>query len=85
MEGIIINFRRSIKTQTMDEMIIAPVGNKTREQAQKLVGKKVTFTTTANNTISGSVVAAHGGNGAVRVRFERGMPGQAVGGRVSIA
>ena len=85
MEGIIINYRRGRKTQTTNQMIVV-VPDYDKEKAMKLIGKSVVYECEGKNKtqIKGSVSAIHGSKGAVRVHFERGMPGQAIGGRVSI-
>ncbi|PIN79817.1 50S ribosomal protein L35ae, partial [Candidatus Woesearchaeota archaeon CG10_big_fil_rev_8_21_14_0_10_34_8] len=67
-----------------NQMIISPEGVSKREQAEKLVGKAVTFTTKGKKTISGKVASAHGNKGALRVIFEKGMPGQAISEKVDI-
>ena len=54
------------------------------EKAEKLVGKKVTWTSPAGKQIKGEVRSAHGNSGAVRVLFETGMPGQALGTSVKL-
>lgn len=64
-------------------MIVRPEGVTTREEAEKLVGKEVSWNT-GKNIISGKVASAHGNKGAVRVVFEKGMPGQAIGTSVEI-
>lgn len=55
-----------------------------REKAEKLVGKKVTWTSPADKKISGKVSAPHGNKGAVRVIFDTGMPGQSIGEEVNV-
>ena len=84
MEGVIVNYRRSRTTQKPDEMIVKVASSIKRDSAQKLVGKNVVYTTEAGNKIAGSVVSAHGNSGALRVRFETGMPGQAIGRPVDV-
>jgi large subunit ribosomal protein L35Ae len=52
-----------------------------------LVGKKVEWHNPEGKdkkVISGKVSVAHGGKGALRVVFERGMPGQSLGTKVKI-
>jgi len=85
VEGIIVNYRRGRKTQTTNQMIVV-VPDMDKEEAAKLVGKTAVYTCEGkNNTqITGTVSALHGGKGAVRILFERGMPGQAIGGKISI-
>lgn len=83
MKGTINNFKRSIKKTSSKHMIIIVDGIKTRAEAAKLVGKKVTYNTGLKD-MHGKVASAHGNKGAVRVIFETGMPGQAIGGKVEI-
>ena len=85
MEGIIINYRRGRKTQTTNQMIISIPGVD-KEKAKSLVGKAVSYECEGKNktTITGKVSSVHGNKGAVRALFERGMPGQAIGGKVSL-
>jgi large subunit ribosomal protein L35Ae len=84
MEGIIVNFRGSNHVKSGNQMIILPKGCDSKDKAAKLVGKTVTWTSPAGKELKGKVSAAHGGNGAVRVLFETGMPGQAIGTVVKI-
>lgn len=54
-----------------------------REEAEKLVGKTVTYNT-GKKEITGEVRSPHGNSGALRVLFETGMPGQALGKEATI-
>jgi len=83
MKGVVMNYRRSPHRPSQNQMIILPDGISTRDAAAKLVGKKVTWNT-GKRAIAGEVASAHGKQGAIRVRFETGMPGQAVGKEVTI-
>lgn len=85
MEGIIVNYRRGIKTQTTNQMIVVVPGVD-KEAAKKLVGKTAIYTCEgkAKKQIKGLVTAIHGGKGAVRIHFETGMPGQAIGGKLTL-
>jgi len=58
-----------------------------KAKSKTLLGKKVAWTSPGKNntTITGTISALHGGNGAVRVIFERGMPGQSIGQQVDIS
>jgi large subunit ribosomal protein L35Ae len=84
MEGVIVNYRRSKTTQTCHEMIVKVASSESIDSAKQMVGKKIVFTTPAGNKINGAVVSAHGNSGALRVRFEKGMPGQAIGLKVAV-
>lgn len=85
MEGIIVNYRRGKRTQTTNQMVVI-VPEVDKEKALTLVGKDVTYVCEgkAKKEIKGKVRAAHGDKGAVRILFETGMPGQAIGGKVTI-
>ncbi len=83
MEGIIINFRRGKHTVTGDQMIVKVNSVDSSEAASKLIGKKVVYNT-GKKDISGEVKSSHGNKGALRVSFETGMPGQAIGKKVRI-
>lgn len=86
MKAQIANFRRSRTRQKDNHMIVLVEGTDSRGKAEKLVGRKVTFITEGKQKkqIPGKVASAHGNKGAVRVIFERGMPGQAIGKEVKI-
>ena len=85
MEGRIVNYRRGRKTQTTNQMIVE-IENIDKEAALKLVGKTAVYTCEGKNKtqIKGKVTAAHGNKGAIRILFETGMPGQAIGDTIII-
>jgi len=85
MEGVISNFRQGKHTQSDNQMVIIVDGVSDKEKATGLVGKKVTWTTPSGKQITGEVRSAHGTKGALRVLFERGMPGQSLGEKVQFA
>jgi large subunit ribosomal protein L35Ae len=65
-------------------MIIAVSGTDSKEKAAKLVGKSVVYKTQTGKDIKGNVASSHGNKGAIRVIFEKGMPGQSLGKKVDI-
>ena len=84
MNGVIVNFRKSKHAQTTNQMVILVDGVASKEKAAGLVGKKVTWKSPAGKELTGTVSAAHGNKGAVRARFDTGMPGQSVGQKVEL-
>ena len=86
MKATVVNFRGARHTQYGNQMIIAPAGSQKREDAEKLVGKVVTFICEGKSKkhITGKVASSHGKKGAIRVIFEKGMPGQAISKNVEI-
>ncbi|MDP4012069.1 MAG: 50S ribosomal protein L35ae [Candidatus Nanoarchaeia archaeon] len=85
MEGLINNFRRGDSTISHTHMIVIVKGVESKKKASDLIGKKVTWKSPAGKEILGKVAAAHGNSGALRVIFEKGMPGQAIGTKVTVA
>ncbi len=83
MEGVIVNFRGGVHTQKGNHMIVKIDGVDKREDAVKLLGKKVVWKS-VKKEITGEVKSAHGNKGAIRVIFETGMPGQSLSKKVSI-
>ena len=84
MEGVLKNFRMGRHHQTDNQMVLVLPGVAKRDQAAKYVGKIVTWTTPGNKVLKGKITAPHGNSGAVKVLFEKGMPGQSVGTKVKI-
>ena len=85
MQAVIVHFRGGKHTQTNDQMILQVEGVDSRDKAAKLVAKSVSWKSPAGKILKGKVVCAHGRNGAVRAKFDTGMPGQSVGKLVEIA
>lgn len=84
MKGTIVNFRSSRHRQKDNQMIIKVEGVSSKTDAEKLTGSKVAYKTETGREISGKVASAHGNKGAIRVLFERGMPGQSLAKTVDI-
>lgn len=54
-------------------------------EAQKFVGRSVSWTSPAGKVLHGKVTALHGRSGSVRAIFaEAGLPGQSIGKKVKI-
>lgn len=65
-------------------MIIKINGVDSKDSARKLEGKIVSWKTPSGKEIKGKVAKVHGNSGAVRATFEKGMPGQAIGEKVTL-
>ncbi|MBU0979752.1 MAG: 50S ribosomal protein L35ae [Nanoarchaeota archaeon] len=86
MQGTIVNFKGGRHTQIGNQMIVKIEGVDSKDKAAALVGKKVVWKTPGKSEdIKGEVRSAHGNSGALRVLFERGMPGQAIATKVEIS
>jgi large subunit ribosomal protein L35Ae len=75
LRGVIVNYRTGPKTQRPREYIVQFLNVKSAKQAARLIGKKVAWPV-GERKIRGKIVAVHGKNGLVRVRFRKGLPGQ---------
>ncbi|HIQ51028.1 MAG TPA: 50S ribosomal protein L35ae [Nautiliaceae bacterium] len=86
MEGIVVNIRRGRHTVYENQVIVKVDGINSREKAKELVGKRVVWKTPGkkNKVLEGIITAPHGNKGYVRVRFNKGVPGQIIGEKVQI-
>ena len=84
MEGVIVNFRGSRRVKRANQMIVEIEGLDSKEKASKLVGKKAIWNTSGGKQMNGQITAVHGNSGALRVRFDTGMPGQSIGKKILI-
>jgi len=79
----VIQFRRGLK-RIHEKHYILDVGEKSREEAGKFVGKEVVWTSPSGKKIKGKISSAHGNKGLVRAIFEKGLPGQARNDKVEV-
>jgi large subunit ribosomal protein L35Ae len=83
VKGIVVQFRRGRRV-IHERHFLLDIGLISRDEAKKMAGKNVVWTSPAGNKIKGKVSDAHGNNGLVRAIFERGLPGQAVTSEIEI-
>jgi large subunit ribosomal protein L35Ae len=83
VQGRITNYRTGIRAQTSNECLIEFENVTSAGLANKLIGQKVTWKNGKTKLI-GKIRGSHGKNGMVRVRFVRGVPGQAIGSIVEL-
>ena len=84
MEGVIVNFRGSRRVKRHNQMVLQVPGVDSKDKASKLVGKKVVWKSSAGKQLVGQITNIHGNSGALRIRFDTGMPGQSIGSKVVI-
>lgn len=77
MKGIVVQFRRG-RHRIHERHYLLDVGMTSRDDARKLAGKQVSWTSPAGKVITGKISDAHGNKGLVRAIFEKGLPGQAI-------
>ncbi len=81
-EGVLMNYRLGYKSQQARECIIRVPGE-SLSVTRKLIGWEVEWPVD-NPKVVGRIVRHHGRTGALRVRFRKGLPGQAIGDRIKI-
>ncbi|PIO00301.1 50S ribosomal protein L35ae [archaeon CG10_big_fil_rev_8_21_14_0_10_43_11] len=79
----ILNYRQGRRTQTPNQIILN-IGAKSKEDANKYLGRKVVYTTSSGKELHGVITRVHGNSGAVIARFSKGLPGQALGKDVAL-
>ena len=81
--GRIMNYRIGIRTQSSRECLIKFIDIDSVSQAGPLMGQKVVWKG-ANKMFVGKILGFHGKKGVVRVKFRKGVPGQAIGTTVEL-
>jgi len=76
--GRIMNYRIGIRTQMSRECLVQFTDVVSAAKAGPLIGRKVVWKG-ENKKLIGRITGFHGKNGVVRVRFKKGVPGQALG------
>ena len=83
VHGTIVNYRIGIRTQKSKECLIQFAHVTSVSLAGQLIGRKVVWKEGKNKFI-GKIVGLHGKKGVVRVKFRKGVPGQALGTTVEL-
>jgi len=81
--GRITNYRIGNSTQFSRECLIQFAGVDSVAQAGHLMGQEVVWKG-ENKKLIGKIVGFHGKNGVVKVKFRKGVPGQALGTTVEL-
>ena len=84
MEGTIVHFRGSRRVKRTNQMVLQVPGVDNKDKACKMIGKKVVWKTSAGREMVGQITNIHGNSGALRVRFDIGLPGQSIGTKVVV-
>lgn len=78
--GVVLNYRFGRKSQRPKQCIIKVLGVEAWE-SKRLIGWKVGWPLD-DPKIFGRVTGHHGRKGTLKAKFKKGVPGQALGGRV---
>ncbi len=84
MDALIASFRRGRHTMTPNQFLLQADGIDSKAKASALIGKSVVWKSKAGKEIHGKITSVHGNSGTVRARFTKGLPGTAIGDRVSV-
>ena len=83
--GVISSYRRSKTIIHPRFAILHFAGFETRNDAYKLIGKKVKWKSRAGKVVKGTITRVHGKKGAVCGHFkEGGLPGEALGQKIEL-
>ena len=81
--GTILNYRIGIGTQNPKECLIQFAHVNSVSLACQLIQRKVVWTQ-GDLKLIGKIAGSHGKNGVVKVKFQKGVPGQALGTTVEL-
>jgi len=83
LTGFIVSYRTGPRTQRSKECVLKFPNVKSSSEAARLIGKKIAWPV-GERKVRGKIVDLHGKKGLVKVRFRKGVPGQALGTPVEI-
>jgi len=81
--GTIVNYRIGIGTQKPKECLIQFAHVNSASQAGQLINRKVVWKQ-GDSKFIGKIAGSHGKKGVVKVKFQKGVPGQALGTTVEL-
>ena len=81
--GTIVNYRIGIRTQNPKECLIQFAHATSAALAGQLVNRKVVWKQ-GDSKLTGKISGIHGKKGVVKVKFQKGLPGQALGTKVEL-
>lgn len=84
MKGIILSYRRGRHTQDTNQLLVEIEDVDNKEKAEKILGKSLLWKSPSGREFKGKVTSVHGNKGVVRAKFERNLPGQALGTKIII-
>lgn len=84
-EGRVINYVLSKHLQHPKNIVLRFNGVDSEDVASKLIGRTIIWISKGGKEIRGKIVSFHGKSGAVRARFRKGLPGEALGTIVRLA
>jgi len=83
VEGLILNYRLGKNAQYPKQCLMRVIGIQPSD-AKQMVGLRVGWPADEPK-IYGKIVGIHGRKGVLKVKFKKGLPGQALGSHVKIS
>ena len=84
VKALVLAYAGTKEHQDNHHMILKPLGIGDRNEASRLIGRKVVWKTPTGRKMLGKVLKPHGNRGEVKAYFNPGLPGQALGDYVEI-
>ena len=83
-KGIFYQYARSRRVQQNNFILIKFPSIKDFGQAARLIGRGVAWEAPSGHKLRGRIVSTHGKKGAVKAKFEHGLPANAIGTEVIV-
>ena len=80
--GTVVNYRTGLHKQKTDQCLLK-VKDMDKNLVRTLIGYKVSWPHNESK-IFGKITGLHGRSGTLRAKFQRGLPGQALGSPIKI-
>jgi len=84
VKALFLGYRGGMRTQWNKQILVKIDQVDDRDKAAKYIGRRVTWKSPRGNTITGKIVSVRGGNGVLKARFRKDLPGQAIGEELNI-
>jgi large subunit ribosomal protein L35Ae len=83
-KGTFYEYPRSRRVQQNNFALIKFPSINDFGQAARLIGRMVAWEAPSGRKLRGKIVSTHGKNGAVKAKFEHGLPANAIGSEVTL-
>lgn len=84
MMAIFLGYKGGQRTQKSKCALIRVDSVDDRSKAAAYIGRKVVWISPSGSRLIGKVIGVHGRNGVLKVRFRKGLPGEAIGTELTI-
>ena len=85
VKALFLGYRGGRRTRRNKQILVKIDQVDDRDKAAKYIGRRVTWKSPGGNIITGKIVSVRGGNGVLKARLRKGLPGQAIGEELNIS